>query len=312
MTKMRSTRSATRCSTRVPPKVELSSYFEKSLSCPAHLTRKTGGPATLSKSSSVVIKPRPLLRQSGFAALPTPPVSRRKKRHTPPSPFIRQDAHADLIIALQMALAKECNKLEIPDLGSSSSSGSSIQERPRLLSCLRLVDGKQISGVFRTPRSHKPLYDEESGSESESDSLCSGPCSSPSCSPYSSTDCSPVCSPRNSSPSSSSSSLLFPSEPKENCSLMEYESFLSGTSFVDVITQIQRLDQELYEKVGGAMCISYPPGTIVCLGESQNEPGKQTYAFTVKWVMPMDAFSSPNAPDPNEIATWRKYSASNI
>ena len=77
---------------------------------------------------------------------------------------------------------------------------------------------------------------------------------------------------------------------------MEYDAVISGQDTpLDVIKFLQKTSSELYRRIGGAVC---PSNTLILPN------GPREWVVLVKWVLPMDNFAVPGAPDPDELAMW--------
>lgn len=83
-----------------------------------------------------------------------------------------------------------------------------------------------------------------------------------------------------------------------NCSLMSYDTLISGTSTKkEALDVIKGFSDVLYNKTGGVICAS-GYNISVELNKSQ-----KVYRIPIKWVLPLQVFSNGQI-DPEEIATW--------
>jgi len=88
-----------------------------------------------------------------------------------------------------------------------------------------------------------------------------------------------------------------PGEKIPSCSLMEYEALIANQKTpLDVIKYLKRISCELNQKIGGAVC---PADTTVV---PDDKPGH--WIVNVKWALPVNNFALPDAPDPDELASW--------
>ena len=88
-----------------------------------------------------------------------------------------------------------------------------------------------------------------------------------------------------------------------NCSLMEYETIITNKkSEYETLLYIQSLSDELFKKVGGAVCPS--DLNIFEVNLPRKDELKGDFKLKVKWMLPMGSFASPDAPDPEDLAMW--------